>query len=146
MSFSAENLEKLHAEAATITARYRAVQESFLSRSYRTARAKEFAQHGFCRRLKTIARGIQRFNEILPPERADLPTTDELTDAVVYVQAHVFNVFGAFDNLAWIWVEEKGLTKKNKQPLPDTYVGLRAVNTLVRDSLSDEFQTYLKTA
>ena len=145
MSFSAENLEKLHAEAATIGPRFLALQEAILTHTYRTVRAKEFAQHGLVRRVKTIARAIRRFNEILPPERADLPNSDELTDAAAYVQAHVFNVFGAMDNLAWIWVQEKGLTKANGQPLPDSYVGLRVGNTLVRQSFSQDFHAYLKT-
>jgi hypothetical protein len=145
MSFSAENLEKLHAEAATIGPRFLALQEAILTHTYRTVRAKEFAQHGFARRVKTIARAIRRFNEILPPERADLPSSDELTDAVAYVQAHVFNVFGAMDNLAWIWVQEKRLTKANGQPLPDSYVGLRVGNALVRQSFSQDFHSYLRT-
>jgi hypothetical protein len=49
------------------------------------------------------------------------------------------------DNLAWIWVQEKRLTKANGQPLPDSYVGLRVGNALVRQSFSQDFHSYLRT-
>lgn len=59
------------------------------------------------------------------------------------IQAFVFNTFGGIDNLAWIWVLEKGLTKDDGSPIPDIWVGLRKKNKLVRDSFSPEFQECL---
>jgi hypothetical protein len=55
----------------------------------------------------------------------------------------VFNVFGSFDNLAWVWVEEKDLKTPVGKPLPRNWVGIGSKCTTVRDSFSQEFRSYL---
>jgi hypothetical protein len=81
---------------------------------------------------------------MIPPERADIPSRDELTDATINIQTFVFNVFGGIDNLAWIWVWEKGQKRSDATPIPDEHVGLGPKNTSVRSTLSQEFQDYLR--
>lgn len=77
---------------------------------------------------------------MIPPERADIPSRDELTDATINIQSFVFNVFGGIDNLAWIWVWEKGQKRSDATPIADEHVGLGPKNTSVRSTLSQEFQ------
>jgi hypothetical protein len=48
-------------------------------------------------------------------------------------------VYGCIDNLAWVWVHEKGLDSKIRR----NSVGLRAKHTEVRSTLSVGFQDYL---
>ena len=115
-----------------------------MKRSYNDARVREHAHHGFLRRLKTLVRCIDKIFEILPPYRIELPTGEELSDATINIQAFVINVFGSVDNLAWIWVLEKGIERNDGSPIPDSWVGLREKNKLVRGSFSPEFQEYLK--
>ena len=62
----------------------------------------------------------------------------------MFLQAFVTNVFGCIDNLANIWVCEKGLTAEDRTPLPDSRIGLRPENGAVLDSLSPEFAGHLK--
>ncbi len=144
MYFSKEDLEKLHEGYPAVIGKCQRLRESYLNRKYNDAQAQEYARHGFLRRLGTLVRCIDNVFEILPPDRVDLPTSEELSDAVINIQAFVFNVFGCADNLAWIWVSEKNLTKANGSPIPPIWVGLRKKNELIRDSFSPTFSRYLK--
>lgn len=118
---------------------------SYVARHFVDAKAREYATQGFPRRLKILVRCIDKVFEILPPDRSEVPTRDELSDATINIQAFVLNVFGSIDNLAWIWVQEKRLTNEDGTPIPNSRVGLGAKNKLVRDSFSKEFQEYLKS-
>ena len=92
-----------------------------------------------------LARCITNVFDEIPPERTELPSRDELTDATINIQSFVFNVFGAIDNLAWVWMSEKGQKRNDGTPIPDTHIGLGPKNESVRLTLSQEFQDYLKT-
>lgn len=119
--------------------------ESYYTFPYKNARAREYATHGFSRRLKLIARCINSVFEKISPERAELPSRNELSDATINIQSYVFNVFGGIDNLAWIWMHERGQKRADGTPIPDTYVGLGPKNEAVRGTLSQNFQGYLKS-
>jgi len=144
MYFSDNDLEELRNGYLAVAGKHQQLTEGYLIRAYKGPRAREYATQGFLRRLKTLVRCIDRIFQILPPDRTDLPTSDELSDAMINLQAFVFNVFGATDNLAWIWVQEKGLVSDDGSPIPGTWVGLREKNKSVRGSFSVEFQEYLK--
>jgi hypothetical protein len=58
-------------------------------------------------------------------------------DATVCIQSFVMNVFGAIDNLAWIWVYETRLEIEPK------WVGLIPKCKTVRGTFSPEMQGYL---
>jgi len=49
-------------------------------------------------------------------------------------------VYGAIDNLAWVWVHERGLDTK----IHRNRVGFREKHTEVRTSFSQDFQDYLR--
>ena len=85
-----------------------------------------------------MVRCIEIVFERLPPKRDQIPTREERLDANIGLQAFVFNVFGSIDNLAWIWVSEKGMD------LDKYWIGLGPGNRAVRKSLSDGFQHQLK--
>lgn len=144
MFFSDENLKKLQSEYQTVNSKYRELLMGYVTRTFRNSRAQEHATQGFLRRLTLLVRCIDKVFEILPPDRTTPPTSDELSDAVINIQAFVLNVFGSIDNLAWIWVCEKGLTKKDGSPIPPSLVGLSHKNEIVRGSFSIEFQDFLK--
>lgn len=143
MYFPADELEKIKDEYQSIFGKHQKLLDGYLTYQYTDARAKEFATHGFSRRLGTLVRCIEKVYEILPPDRIELPTTNELRDAAINIQASVFNVFGCTDNLAWIWVTERKIGKGDGSVLPDQWVGLRPKNEHVRQSFSQEFQIYL---
>lgn len=61
------------------------------------------------RRLGTLKRCIENVFTPIPPKTEHIPDRDVLRDAQINLQAFVANVYGAIDNLAWLWVYERGL-------------------------------------
>jgi hypothetical protein len=117
------------------------LRKRFITRTYKSERAREYANHGFSRRLGTLVRVIDQVYTILPPEREDTPERDDVMDATIAIQSFVLNTFGCLDNLARIWVYEKAVRGKDGKELDRRCVGLG--NKDVRGSFTDEFRAYL---
>jgi hypothetical protein len=145
MYFAQAALKSLEDDLAAMGQRRDEVLNALLSRRYQIPRAWEFAAHGVSRRLRIMTHCIDNVFGVLPPARDDHPSMDELTDAVVYIQAFIFNAFACIDNLAWIWVCEKKLTTEKGEPIPADKVGLGKKCKLVRRSLPIELRNYLKS-
>jgi hypothetical protein len=145
MYFAQETLDRLSDGVAGLTGERIDVCDGLLARNYAVARAKEFATHGVSRRLRTMAHCIERVFAIVPPEREDHPSTDELVDAVTYIQAFIFNCFACLDNLAWIWVCEQQLTTDRGETIPAASIGLGKKCRVVRQSLPPDFRKHLKS-
>jgi hypothetical protein len=145
MYYSDEALKQLAEGYTAVDTKLNTLLERYILLDLRSSRAQEFARQGFPRRLKVMVRCIVNVFEHIPPERTELPSRDELSDATINIQSFVFNVFGAIDNLAWIWMHENGQKRRDATPIPDKHVGLGPENTSVRTTLSQEFQDYLRT-
>src|SRR5262249_122930 len=146
MYFTEESLERIHEEFALIQHRHNKLVLAFFGRLYRFSQSKEYAQHGFMRRLGTLVRCIKNVFRILPPDRGDdPPAKNDLHDATINIQAFVFNIFGAIDNLALIWVTETELKQKNGQALPSSWIGLGPKNSFVRESLPQAVRDHLES-
>jgi hypothetical protein len=113
---------------------------TFNHRAYISDKAAEYARHGYMRRVGTLKRCIENVYTLIPPETDVIPDRNVLHDAQINIQAFVANVYGAIDNLAWIWVYERGLDTKNHR----TRVGLRAKHTDLRATFSDSFRAHLQ--
>jgi hypothetical protein len=118
MYFTPEKLAELNRGHGEVHEKFADVRERYFIRNYGNDRAKEHAFHGFARRLGTLVRCIDRVFEILPPDREDIPSRDEVVDATINIQAFVLNIFGCLDNLAWIWVCEKDVRSEDGSELP----------------------------
>jgi len=145
MYYSDEALKDLARNYSAIKSKLTDLLEKYISLNLKNPRAQEFARHGFPRRLKIMDRCITNVFDQIPPESAKLPSRDELSDATINIQSFVFNVFGAVDNLAWIWMAERGQKRDDGTPVPDTHIGLGPKNDSVRGTLSPELRDYLKT-
>jgi hypothetical protein len=145
MYYSDEALRMLAADYASLRGKLDYLLEKYITLGVTNRRAIEFARHGVPRRLKVMMRCITNVFEQIPPERTELPSRDELSDATINVQSFVFNVFGAIDNLAWVWMHEIGQKRADGTPIPDGHIGLGPDNTSVRTTLSKDFQAYLAT-
>jgi hypothetical protein len=139
--YTEKQLEELREKLHSIEGRTNDILLKYTAQSFANQKAQEYARHGFSRRVQTLRRCIHKVFEIVPPETVAVPDRDLLHDAQINLQAFLANAFGAADNLAWIWVHERGLADEIK-PLQ---VGLRKKNTAVRASLSQEFRSYLET-
>jgi hypothetical protein len=99
MFFSQEGIQNLAASYRTMNERAEALIIGFCSFKFKNERAHEFAAHGFARRIGTLTRCIENVFALLDPEDETIPTTETCNDATAYIQAFLFNVFGALDNL-----------------------------------------------
>src|SRR5277367_152246 len=108
MYYSDNALKQLADGYAALGGKVNALLEKYFRLELQRPRAREFARQGFPGRLKVMVRCITNVFDEIPPERTELPSRDELTDATINIQSFVFNVFGAVDNLAWVWMAENG--------------------------------------
>jgi hypothetical protein len=144
MYFSADDLRRIREEYALLHDRYANLMLAYNQRNYRFPVSSEYANHGFLRRLGTLLRSIENVFEKIPPDRGDdPPPRNDLLDATISIQAFVFNVFGAIDNLAWVWVSEAQITREDGTPLPGSWIGFGPKNVRVRRSLPERFRRYL---
>jgi hypothetical protein len=141
--YSDDALKDMKTEYQAVDGKLKHLVERYCLLTLKSSRAKEFATHGHVRRLKIMVRCIDNVFRMIPPDREELPSRDELSDATINVQSFVFNVFGGIDNLAWIWVFEKGQTRADGTPIPNTHIGLGPKNASVRATLPKDFQNYL---
>jgi hypothetical protein len=80
---------------------------------------------------------------LLPPEDYELPDKEKLTSVEIFLQAFIFNAFGILDNLAFVWVNERDVRKRNGLPLPLGRIGLSWDKDEVRKSIPAQMQDYL---
>lgn len=139
--FSDVTLRMLADNSATVKSRSDALVEAYFKLAYRSPRGREYAWHGFSRRMMMLVRCIDRVFRLIPPHQ--LPDEDNVIDATVNIQAFVFNAFGALDNLAWIWVSERHITSAKGAALSAGQIGLGKGCKLVRGSFSQAMQDYL---
>jgi hypothetical protein len=141
--FSAERAQELLAGKGGVHQHFRELRDKMCMRAYKTERGAEYAKHGFCRRLETLVRSIDRVYELLPPDQDAIPERDVVVDAAIAIQAFTMNAFGCLDNIAWIWVYEKGIKNGDGTELQRKHVGLRKPR--VHNKLTKDFQAYLAT-
>jgi hypothetical protein len=139
--FSAEALAELARLLRDVHTKFSQLREQYCLRQYKTDRAREYATQGFCRRLDLLIRTVDRVFTILPPEREDIPELSEVADAQMAIQTFVMNAFRSLDNLAWIWVFEKGIKGKKGKELGRKLVGLGSEH--VRPSYTKDFSNFL---
>lgn len=139
--FTAERVQELLTGQEEVRRHFAELREKMCMRNYKTERGGEHAKHGFCRRLETLLRSIDRVYDLLPPDQAAIPERDVVVDASIAIQAFTMNAFGCLDNIAWIWVYEKDIKNGDGTEIQRKHVGLRKPR--VYNKLTKEFQTYL---
>ncbi len=139
--YSDAQITELHEGRTTANRAFANLRERYLVRGYKDARAEEHAQHGFSRRLGTLIRAVDLVFDLLPPELDAIPERDTVVDATIAIQSFMLNTFGCLDNLAWIFVYEKGVTKRDGAALDPQSVSLGSKAVLAR--FSKEFSDYI---
>ena len=143
MSYSEEYLCRLYEKYMEINKKGTDLISSFVLKEFKNPKAQEYARHGFCRRIRLMMRCIEQVFEDLPPENKNVPDSDTVRDAAIFLQAFMFNTFGCIDNLAHIWVIEKEVKNKFGKELRPSQVGLGPDKTVVLKSLPRRFSDYL---
>jgi len=134
--YNKDDIKRIFDRIDEIRTQYQNLSKNIVMRDFASAKGSEFATHGFLRRCAIMYRCIEKTFENLPPDLEGLPDKENVDDATIFLHCFIINVFGACDNLAWIIVYEKNITKPDGSPIPSTWVGLRSVNRLVRNHLS----------
>jgi hypothetical protein len=135
--FSDEAIAEMNAKVRSIESRKSRLRLRYVEHNFSDPKAREYAHHGFARRIQTLARCVENIFRILPPDTVEVPPGETLHDAQINIQAAIGNAYGCADNLAWVWVHERGIAVERRD------VGMRERHRKVRDTLSQEFRTYL---
>ena len=138
-----DQLAQLREGCQAVAQGYERMLGEYLTVSLSNEAAREYARHGFVRRLGTLKRCIENVYSIYPPERFDKPSRNECLDLAINLQSFMFNVFGCIDNLAWVWVKDREIQDKQGRPLRAQQVGLRSGCVDVYQTFSPDFQKYL---
>jgi hypothetical protein len=115
---------------------------NYTFRRYQSEQGSEYATHGFGRRLRTLDHCLRGVFEILPPDMAPLPTRDEAQEATVLLQVFYINLYGAFDNLAHLWVAERNVMIGDR-PFGRREIGFAPKYAALRRTLPDHIQCKL---
>ena len=137
--FNSKQLAELHEKHGTIKSKTEQLVLKYVYFPFTDAKAKEYAHQGFSRRVQILKRCIDNVFRAVPPRTMKVPSKERLYDAQINIHAYLTNAFGSVDNLAWIWVHERGLAKG----IRPRQVGLRKHNTEVRATFSADFRNYL---
>jgi hypothetical protein len=139
--FSRKHLAQMREKLQTVGPKTDSLLLKYVAHQFADPRAKEYAHHGFARRTQTLARCIKNAFRIVPPGTVKIPSKSRLHDAQINIQAAIGNTYGCVDNLAWVWVHERGLANS----IGRQQVGLRKHHRKVRETLSAELREYLDT-
>jgi hypothetical protein len=109
--YSEEHIALLHETFRVLPEKSRKLAEGFLVRRYGNTQAKEYALHGFVRRLYTLGRCVENTFRILPPDLVDRPTREQLSDAAINTQLEKTRLdppdsVGSSSDLALRWSTE----------------------------------------
>jgi hypothetical protein len=137
--YSKEHLAGMREKLQTIGPKTDKLMLKFGAHRFTVDKGQEYATQGFLRRIQTFRRCIENVFRIVPPGTIKVPSRDRLHDAQINIQAAVVNTYGCVDNLAWVWVYERGLKVSRRQ------VGFQKHNTQVRQSLPKDFRSFLET-
>lgn len=133
-----DDIAKMATRYDELHAKYEALRDTIVMRGFATPKGDEFAKHGFVRRCEMLWRCVQKTFETIPPDLDGLPSRDQTKDVTIFLHCFIIHVFGACDDLAWILVHEKAITKPDGSPLPPAWVGFRKDNKSVRGNLSEK--------
>jgi hypothetical protein len=122
--FSDAQISEMEHECALLTSRYADLLFKVTAIPFKNEKAREYALHGFARRLGVMLRAIEIVFDKVPPDLATIPGRDDLNDATIAIHAFITNVFGCIDNLAWVWALEKSALDARGKPLGKRDIGI----------------------
>lgn len=115
-NYTDDQLEEYESDRFKWLRRSDELADTVLSHSFSSPRAEQFSREGFVRRLKNLDHAMNRLADVYPPNTLKAPR-DTIRDAELLLQSFVMNIFGAIDNLAWVWALECEITRPNGKAL-----------------------------
>ena len=105
--------------------------------------AKEIILHGFLRRLFLLEHLLNRVFEVVPPDSLHTSRAN-LLDVTAFIQAFLFNIYGAIDNIAYLWNISANPNDSKGKAFARSAIGLRPSNVAFKATLPKETQEYLE--
>lgn len=100
--------------------------------------AREYLDHGLCRRLKIIRKCLGNIFQIFPPDRKHKLSDEELDNVQINLHTFLINIYGALENIAWIYALENKIHSLLELPVK---IGL--FKKELKPFLNNELKTYL---
>lgn len=122
--FSAKQVDELIEGLGTALDEISACKERVLLHGFDNPSAWEYAVHGIARRLDTLSHCCTRVYDLLPPEQEEVPEAWDVKEATVHIQSFISNIIGVLDNLAWVWIIERRLKRKDGEDFAPRQVKL----------------------
>lgn len=144
MQYSPDQIWELKNEFATVKSKYsililqlmRIIPHPTNQKSY------EFLAQGVCRRLGILERCIANVYNIFPPDRPNKLSQNERHDTIINLHAFYVNIYGVFDNLAWVYAFHNDLIGPKKDgKLSRMQIGI--FNDQFKKALPVSFTAYL---
>ena len=66
-----------------------------------------FAYHGLLRRIMILNRCVENIFNVRDFYLETVPSDDELSDIIINLQCFIINLYGALENLAWIYLPQQ---------------------------------------
>lgn len=138
--YSDDQIEEFENNKQHWLARGSELTPKFLTHRFENERAEKFSREGFARRLGYLNHIFERMEEIYPPNSSNVDRA-YVRDAEVFLQSFTMNVFGAIDNLAWVWALENDLRNASGTPLgPSDMVFSGKRSKILRKSLPNNLR------
>lgn len=119
--YSPDQIEEMERELDLWLGRVKHLSDTGVCFKFNDKQARKFATQGFVRRLRYLEHAVRKIFYLYPPNSRGADR-DAVQETELFLQAFVMNVFGAIDNLAWVWTLERGITKPDGQLLNRTEV------------------------
>ncbi len=103
MIYSQKQVLEINQTLCLISSEYADILLKYTQKNWLDARIYEFAVHGFSRRLKILRACIFNAFEICPLQNTSKLEDDSIENLTINLHAFYINLYGALENLAWVW-------------------------------------------
>jgi hypothetical protein len=117
VTYPLEAVERFTREAARLEKELLLLQLEFVRIGEATTNpgAREYLLHGCGRRVLVIVRSLANVFRIFPVSRTRKLARDELADVQISMHAFMMNLYGFFENCAWVVWHRDGLQQQVKE-------------------------------
>jgi len=138
--FSKEHIIKLRKAYKDMEASYRILVLNF-DQIHLDGTSKEYMDNGLYRRIYTLKKCINNIYTTCPPDSPKIPEHDDVTDVGINLQSYYINMYGAFENMARICIEESSAEMAEKRKARASFLS-KNVSDKIKNKLPKNLCSY----